>query len=92
MSVLIESLVLESGRTAEDVLAPFPGYGLVAVTITGINARNDLPDLEIQIWPEDTEPAHGKVVGRKTQAVRKQLARDSRWIVAPPDRPDLAFQ
>ncbi len=41
--------------------------------------RDPLPD----------NPAHALVFGRKTESVRRRLARGSRWVVPPPDQPEL---
>lgn len=47
--------------------------GLIRQCGQGI-ARDPLPD----------NPAHAVVFGRRTEAVRRRLARGSRWVVEPP--------
>lgn len=80
MSVVLADAVTASGRSSDAVLAGHEGFALAAITAglarsceQGV-AREPLPD----------EPAHGLVFGRKTDSVKKKLARGSRWIVPPP--------
>jgi len=80
MSVLLGEVVVGSGRTALEALAAHQGYSLASITAgmarqcTQAVAREPLPD----------EPAHGVVVGSKTDKVRKKFAYGCTWIVPPP--------
>ena len=81
MSVVLADMVTESGRGPTAVLAGHKGFALAAITAglarqceQGV-AREPLPD----------EPAHAAVFGKKTDSVKKRLARGSRWIVPPSD-------
>ena len=81
MSVVLADAVIESGRGPGAVLTGHEGFALAAITAglarecqQGV-AREPLPD----------EPAHAVVFGRKTDSVKKKLARGSRWIAPPLD-------
>jgi len=79
MSILFATLVLESNRTGEQVLADHSGFALAAIS-AGLGrskqqaiARDPLPE----------EPAHGVVAGRKTDSVKRFFAKAALWVVAP---------
>lgn len=81
MSVVLADVVAEAGRGPDAVLAGHKGFALAAITARlarecqqGI-AREPLPD----------EPAHAMVFGKKTDGVKKRLARGAHWVVPPPD-------
>jgi hypothetical protein len=80
MSVVLADVVTESGRDPGAVLTGHERFALAAITARlarsceqGI-AREPLPN----------EPAHAVVFGKKTDSIKKRLARGSRWIVPPP--------
>jgi hypothetical protein len=79
MSVYLEPQVRGTGRTAKDILEPYPGYSLASITagLARANKQGVKPD------PLPEEPAHGVVVGRKTGAVRRAFAKGASWVVAP---------
>ena len=79
MSVVLGQEVLASGRDASSVVNGFQDFCLASVTAglarslnQGI-ARRPLPD----------EPAHAEVFGKKTDSVRKKLAKAAVWIIGP---------
>ena len=78
-SVLLADVVRKTGRTAEEVIAPYDGYALASITAgqardceQGV-ARDPLPD----------EPAHAYIFGEKTKALKRCLARSAEWVIAP---------
>lgn len=80
MSVYIEKLVIESGRTHEDVMGRYPEQSLVVFPAAiprslGLGVAKEA-DPE---YPEET--AHGVVFGEKTRPVRRQLATASEWLL-----------
>jgi hypothetical protein len=81
MSVGLAGLVSEAGREAASVLSGLEGYGLAEITAGLVRrcgqsvVRDPLPE----------EPAHALVVGNKTRAVQRKLAREAIWVVPPPD-------
>jgi hypothetical protein len=79
LSVLLADLVTSAGRTPADILAQFEGYFLA--TFTAGVARES--GQGIARTPTPDEPAHASVFGRKTDAVRRKLARATRWVVGP---------
>lgn len=80
MSVVLGNEVLSAGRFPESVLAGHEGFGLAAFT-AGI-ARS--VGQGIVRKPEPTEQAHAEVFGKKTDAVKKKLSRNSTWVIPPP--------
>lgn len=78
-SVLLATIVRETGRTDADVLAHFEGFALASLTAGQAReckqevARNPLPD----------EPAHAYVIGKKTKGAKKCLARSAKWVISP---------
>lgn len=57
------------------------GFSLAAVTAGFSRSLN--PIQKIVRDPTPDEPAHGLLVGKKTQSVRRKLAKSSQWIVEP---------
>ncbi len=78
-SVLIESVVLDTGRNVVDVLNNYSGYGLASFT-AGL-ARNC--GQRIVPFPENNEPAHANVVGTKTKGISRRFASECRLVVLP---------
>ena len=78
-SVLLATIVRETGRTDADVLAHFEGFALASLTAGQGReckqevARNPLPD----------EPAHAFVLGKKTKLAKRCLARSAVWVISP---------
>jgi hypothetical protein len=79
MSVVLAEVLEDAGRPLSDALAAHEGFALVAFSAG--DARSCGQAIERDPTPE--EPAHGLVCGSKTKAVKKRLARASRWIVRP---------
>lgn len=78
-SVILDSILRESGRTPEDLL--FPGYEIWSFTA---GQARDLGQ-KIVRRPEETERAHGHVVGPKKKKVKRGFKACSvRAAVAPP--------
>lgn len=78
-SILLATIVRESGRTEMDVLAGFDGYALANLRAgearrchQGV-ARDPLPD----------EPAHALLFGPKSKANKRCLACHATWIIWP---------
>lgn len=76
MSVLIAA----ESRGPAAVLAGHGGYGLAAFSAGVARAC----DLRIARAPTTDEPVHAVVSGRKTDSVRRRLARAATWVVPPP--------
>jgi hypothetical protein len=67
----------------EPITAPLrghDGYALVAIS-AGLARQHDQA---VCRDPLHTNPAHGIVYGKKTNGTRKQLAKNSAWVVPPP--------
>jgi hypothetical protein len=80
MSVLIEDVVLSTGRGPDDILAPFKGYAMASIR-AGV-AREC--SLGVMREPLPEEPAHAVVFGKKSKGVRAKLATNCEWVVEPP--------
>lgn len=81
LSVNIESLMLQQGRPPEDTLTGYPGEYLTSVT-AGRVREHGYPIVKDCEPPND--PAHGLVLGKKTNAFANAMVRAHQWIV-PPD-------
>lgn len=79
LSVLLEQIVRETGRTADDVLENLSGYSLAAVTAGQARALGQ----GVVRAPEPDEPAHCHMVGKKGKGTRKKLASAARWVIPP---------
>jgi hypothetical protein len=79
MSVVLADVVTESGRDPSAVLAGHEGFALAAIT-AGLARQCEQG---VARGPLSDEPAHAVVFGKKTDGVKKRLARGSRWIVPP---------
>jgi hypothetical protein len=69
----------EIARTPERVLAGLEGYGLAEFTAGLVGELNQIVVRD----PTPTDPSHALVVGPKTGAVSRRLARESVWVVEP---------
>jgi hypothetical protein len=80
MSVYLAEGGTCGGRTPDEVIARFPGYGLVALSVQVVRQLG----LRIRRRPLPDEPMHAEVYGQKTTRVRKALAKVSTWLIRPP--------
>lgn len=71
----------EEGRPPLAALDDYPDHFLV--TITAKAAREE--EQAVARTPIPEEPAHGDVVGRKSQKRRRRLCAQAVWIKAPED-------
>jgi hypothetical protein len=81
LSVNIESLMNEQGRPPEDTLANYPRDYLTSILAGAVREYN-YPIIKDTQPPND--PAHGLVLGKKTNAFANAMVRAHRWIVEPP--------
>ena len=78
-SVLLATIVRETGRTDADVLAHFEGFALASLTAGQARECSQ----EVARDPRPEEPAHAYVLGKKTQGAKKCLARSAKWVISP---------
>jgi hypothetical protein len=83
MSVVIRTLLLKQGRTDADVIAAHPQDVLCAFTA---GLARELGQGVIYDTAPPHDPAHGLVVGKKTQAAANRFAREAAWVI-PPEAP-----
>lgn len=75
------SVVLAAeGGSPEAMLRGHVGYGVVGFEAGLTRSRQQVVVRD----PLPDQPAHALVVGRKTDSVRRALARAARWVVRPP--------
>lgn len=88
LSVNIESLMAEQGRSPEDALTGFRGHYLISI-LAGDVRRYDFERGESHPIVKDTappnDPAHGLVLGKKTSAFANAMVRAHKWVGAPPN-------
>jgi len=91
MSVVLEDTLSALDRVPENlpVETPCPGdpelWGVARLNVGFL--RND-EEQEILRTPNDDEPAHGDVRGRKNAGRRKRLKKHARWVVEPQVTPE----
>lgn len=81
LSVNIESLMVEQGRPPEDSLASYPDNYLTSITAGNVR-KYKYPIVKDTEPPND--PAHGLVLGKKSNTFASAMVRAHRWIKAPP--------
>jgi hypothetical protein len=80
LSVNIESLMVEQGRPPEDSLSGFPNEYLTSITAGKVREYR-YPIVKDTDPPHD--PAHGLVLGKKTDSFANAMVRAQRWVVSP---------
>ncbi len=85
MSILIEQIVLQSGRTAQSTMVGHDSYALASITARLARTQNQA----IVRDPQPDEEAHGLVCGKKTKGVKSKLAKGAAWVIPPPDAHSL---
>jgi hypothetical protein len=81
LSVNIESLMIAQGRPPEDTLAGFPDDFLTCIKAGDVRTYGH-PIVKDTDPPND--PAHGLVIGKKTNSFANAMVRSHVWIVSPP--------
>jgi len=79
LSVLLAEIVASTGRTADELLTRFTGYGLAAITAAVARAQRQ----GVARTPTPDEPAHASVFGKKTGSVKRALAQAANWVHFP---------
>ena len=79
MSVHLLTVLEKHGAEANAVLDGLPGFALAAITAGLVRQWGQ----GVRRAPLAGDPAHAEVFGKKTQAVRRALARHSTWMVEP---------
>lgn len=81
MSVNIESLMIEQGRSPEDTVSNYPGEFLTSISAMDVRQHKH-PIVKDTDPPSD--PAHGLVLGKKKDSFANAMIRAHKWIIAPP--------
>lgn len=77
MSMFIEG----AGNSAEDVMKGHDGYGLASVTFGQLEGKA----LRVIYDPLPGLPSHVEVFGRKSKRIKSDLAKESAWVILPPE-------
>jgi hypothetical protein len=80
LSLVLASGVRETGRTAQDIIKGYDGYGVAVIQAKVPRSRQQI----VVRTPEPDEPAHLSVIGPKTDSNRKAMAKAARWVLMPP--------
>lgn len=80
MSVVLDDNLVASGRTPAETLDRLPHEFLASLRTGFVRERDQI----VVRTPNETEPAHGDVIGRKTKPVKRAFAYSAEWEVAPP--------
>lgn len=84
MSVHLGSVLVDLGLSDDSVLQGHAGYGLAEVSARLVRDNSQV----IKRKPERLWPAHAEVIGRKTDAIRRRLAKAANLLI-PPRGPGL---
>ena len=68
------------GKPEAVVLKGHEGYHLVKIPVRVVRELG----LGVVRTPDDDNPCHGEIRGRKTKSIMKKLARKATWVVPPP--------
>jgi hypothetical protein len=82
MSIHLATVIHAAGLPLSSALAGHEGYGLVGFTAGLVCSLGQIVVRD----PQPSDPAHGLVVGNKTESRRKHLMEGSEWVIAQ-DRP-----
>jgi hypothetical protein len=82
MSVHLASVLQAAGLPLTAALAGHDGYGLVSLTAGLVRSLGQIVVRD----PLPNDPAHGLVVGNKTESRRKNMMEGCEWVT-PQDRP-----
>ena len=84
MSIVLDDTLAASGRAPADALERLPQEFLASLR-AGLARERD----QIVVRSEnESEPAHGDVIGHKTKAIKRAFARSAEWEIPPPDELD----
>ena len=87
MSVDLGDKLEELGVTPDSLVDAFSDHALVVLFAGAARECKQ----EIVRQPLPSLPAHGLIVGKKTQGVQRALARASEWVVRPDDACDPPY-
>lgn len=79
MSVDLADTLEREGKNVESTINEHPGFGLVRLTAGFCMAEEQV----VLRAPEDRNPAHGEVIGKKAHGRRKRFANAATWVIRP---------
>jgi hypothetical protein len=82
-SVSLEQTLIQHKLPIELLLHGYQDYSLAAITMGFARTIGQ----GVQRDPQPNDPSHALLFGNKTDMVRRKLAKNSAWIVAPQDPP-----
>jgi hypothetical protein len=83
MSIIFYAVLQNQGRSVQDALSGRSGNSLCSITA---GLARDLGQGVVYDIDPPNDPAHGLVIGKKTQGVANRFAREATWVI-PPEPP-----
>jgi hypothetical protein len=80
LSVDAEPILRASGLDWQFSLSKYPDFSLASITAGFARSLN----LSVEVKPEDDNPSHTEVIGKKTQGIANSLRDASKWIHLKP--------
>lgn len=78
-SIYLCSVVIDSGRSVNDLLSGFDGYGMASLLAGSARGCG----MAVVPAPEPDEPAHAFLAGKKSKPAKRCLYRAAQWVVPP---------
>lgn len=82
VSITLEKPLKEDGHSEEFAINDFPGFG-VARVLANVVRHEVNPKQLISRKPTESDPYHGLVVGDKTRATKKAIAKRATLLINP---------
>jgi hypothetical protein len=83
MSIIFYTVLQNQGRSLQDALSGRSDNSLCSITA---GLARDLGQGVVYDVDPPNDPAHGLVIGKKTQGVANRFAREATWVI-PPEPP-----
>jgi hypothetical protein len=80
LSVNVESLMLQQGRSPQDSLKGYQGFWLTAIPAGAVRARGPQFPIVKDLGSEH-DPAHALVLGKKPDSFANAMVRAHTWLV-----------
>ena len=82
LSITLEKPLKDSGGSEESAIQDNPGFGLARL-LAGTVRHDITPNQIITRAPTGADPHHGLVIGDKTKATKRTLAKKASLIITP---------
>jgi hypothetical protein len=82
VSVTLEKPLKDDGHSEEFAINDYPGFGVARVLVAVVR-HEVVPKQVIARKPTEKDPYHGLVVGDKTRATKKAIAKRATLLINP---------